>query len=216
MIAKAAISPDGSRVALVTERGSSAVDITLLDSRSGREIMTLPDHTADIVYLDYLTPDRLAVIRGIGSVTIYHLDDNASDTVSLHGQPFLYNLHPHYYPEIGRIITSYSDSSIGIWNSRTGELIKKLETGHYIYDINLSADGTKLVTASGPMAQIWNLASGQELARFIVDKERDLTFTDFLGDDKLASAGTEVLYIYPISNERWFREAVRLKNSFKK
>ena len=211
-----AISPDGSRVALVTARDKSTVDIKLLDSKSGREITTLPDHTSDIAYLDYLTVDRLAVIRGTGSTTIYHLDDNTSDTISLKGLPFLYNLHAQYYPEIGRIITSWSDSSIAIWNSRTGELIKKLETGHYVNDINLSADGTKVVTASGPMAQIWSLASGQELARFIVDKEKDLTITDFLGDDKLASAGTEVLYIYPISNALWYREALRLKNSFKR
>ena len=211
-----AVSPDGSRVALVTAKDDSTVDIKLLDSKSGREITTLPDHTSDIAYLDFLTANRLAVIRGTGSTTIYHLDDNTSDTADLKGQPNLYNLHAHYYPEIDRIITSWSDSSIAIWNSRTGELIKKLETGHYVSDINLSADETKLVTASGPMAQIWNLASGQELARFVVDKEKDLTITDFLGDDKLVSAGTEVLYIYPISNALWYREAVRLKNSFKR
>ncbi|MGH3991669.1 MAG: hypothetical protein ACRDSN_04295, partial [Pseudonocardiaceae bacterium] len=63
-----------------------------------------------------------------------------------------------------RVITASHDKTVRIWNARTGRTEHVIRTGAAVREMEVSPDGRRLVTASGPRATLWSVSTGRVIA----------------------------------------------------
>lgn len=212
----AAISPDGSGAAVfVTKSDSMPAGLEIIGFKS-KHATKLKGYLTNIIGLEYSEDGNFLVSAfANGRLELYDLRDNSLAPKMLRDHAPRGTERVHFWQERGCIVALDKDSSISFWDCATGKFERRMKVGGYVLDFNISPDGNSIITAASEKVQIWDFPTGREKGRYIVHDENFVASADFLSDDKIVSVGDETLCIYPISNKLWYREAVRLKNSFK-
>ncbi len=155
-----AFSPDGKR--LVT--GSTDHTVTVWDSATGQELLTLRGHSSDVSSVAF-SPDgkRLATASFDRAVKLW---DAATGqellTLNGHSSPVS---SVAFSPDGKRLATGSHDRAVKLWDAATGQHLLTLN-GHSdtVYSVAISPDGKRLATASGDgTAKLWDAATGREL-----------------------------------------------------
>ncbi len=168
-------SPDGKTLA----SGSVDDTIRLWDVATGDTIRTLTGHKRD-VYSVAFSPDGKTLASASKTVrlwdvrigeTILTLPEGSLSTGGGHTDD-VYSVS--FSPDGKTLATGSRDSTILLWDVRTGDLLRTL-TGHRLYDrvsVLLSPDGNTLASASGGWGEdpafdgrirLWDVATGDTL-----------------------------------------------------
>jgi WD40 repeat protein/TolB-like protein len=164
-----AFSPDGTLLAT----GVNSKSIFLWDLQSGAKVATFTakDNVFDLAF----SPDGKVLATG-GNNHWLQLWDVASGTLIRNLVGHKRDIRVVTFNKAGNLlITAGDDKKIICWDIATGNQVKVLE-GHRnsVRSLGVSADGSRLVSGDGRKEGgiiVWNLQSGQEIAR--VDSERD-------------------------------------------
>lgn len=82
-----------------------------------------------------------------------------------------------YTPDGRRVITASNDGNVRIWNARTGRPGLMIRTGAPVRDMDLSDDGRRLATASGPRTDVWSTSTGRRVAPALMTRRDSLVTT---------------------------------------
>jgi len=105
------------------------------------------------------------------------------------------------------IVSCSKDTSICLWDRRTGELLRTL-TGHRGPVNAVQLRGNLIVSASGDgIAKLWNLASGLCIKEF-PSRDRGLACVEFSPDSRtiLAGGNDQVIYHFDANSGEMLRE----------
>ncbi len=167
--ARAAISPDGRRVA-TAPWGRPSLKPTILDARTGRICFTLEKSGASAIEF---RPD--------GSQLITAGSDGAARIWDALSGRILRTLPPHtrfltaasFSPDGSRVVTASADGRAKLWDLQSGEMLWELGTPAVrIHSVQFHPDGSRVVTADGSGAVIlWDRATGAPLRTFSAHKQ---------------------------------------------
>ena len=74
-----------------------------------------------------------------------------------------------FSPNGSAIVTASWDKTARIWDSTTGEELKRFAHDGSVASATFSADGSQVPTASFKAARLWKVETGSELVRFVHD-----------------------------------------------
>jgi WD40 repeat protein/energy-coupling factor transporter ATP-binding protein EcfA2 len=161
LVASAAFSPDGSRIA------TASLDTTarIWDAATGLELMVLRGHD-NFVASAAFSPDGSRIVTASRDKTARVWDaETGAVIVVLHGHEA--DLVGAYFNHDGKqILTSSLDGTVRIWDTAQGKEIAVLR-GHEaaVRSAAFSPDGSRIVTASDDAtARVWDAATGKEIA----------------------------------------------------
>jgi DNA-binding beta-propeller fold protein YncE len=163
-----AYSPDGRRVAVVTDEGASTwilADGRWQEERSLRSPATnggegARPHLTRIAF----SPDGRQVAGGEedGTVHVWAAATGQLLRRLSHGD-WVTGLA--FGPGGARLATAGEDGFVRVWDAGTGHRILEMEHGHRINAVAFSQDGRRLATVGRRSARVWNAQSGLELRR---------------------------------------------------
>jgi WD40 repeat protein/transcriptional regulator with XRE-family HTH domain len=165
----AAFSPDGSRIAIVSNNAASTEGwFSIWDAVTGEKLFTLP-HQIALVRSVSFSPD--------GTRIVMTSDDRTAKIWDASDGKLLLTFYGHtnnvtnavYSPDGTRIATAGGDRLVKIWDSSTGQELLTL-TGHNsnIWGLAFSPDGTRIVTASPDgTAKVWNAFHSREFLTLV-------------------------------------------------
>lgn len=179
------LSPDGRHLLTGAYTGGIAI---LWDTQIGEEIRRFEDQIDSVLVVGF-SPDGQQIVLGSadwwGSTKDRKLLllDAATGEVEheLEGHEFPVRCHA-FSPDGSMLLTGslmfgagYDDHEQGdfgelvLWDTRTGELIRRFDETGGVYDIEFSADGKQAFTASflQERAKVWDVSSGQEIESFV-------------------------------------------------
>lgn len=140
----AAFTPDGTRLALTSDRQS----IRILDVATGDELGRWIAHDSYVRDLAF-TPDGKALVScsDDGTVCVWQLDGTLRRRMTGHGIDVMCVA---VSPDGKRIASGGRDGALLLWDAQHLDLVARL-SGHrdYIYEVVWSPDGQRLVTTSG-------------------------------------------------------------------
>lgn len=155
----AEFSPDGARIVTASDDGTGRV----WDSTIGRQLALLKGHR-DAVNAARFSPD--------GALIVTASDDKTGrvwDAAT--GQPlFVLVGHTDIVNTAAfclggrRIVTASDDGTARLWDSANGVLVGTLQTQSREAAAECNTAGTRIVTRSGDVAEVWDAASGQRVA----------------------------------------------------
>ncbi|MBR1138919.1 hypothetical protein JQ619_24435 [Bradyrhizobium denitrificans] len=163
-IVAAAFSPDGSRVL------TAAVDHTVRvwEIATGRviDVIQIDDKETDYTFYEVsFSQDRkLAFTKSSFGVQIWDVERHTRVAIFQHvsdGGSYQYSLSSNRE----RIVTAARDSTVRVWNTKTGELIYILrgDKDDHFYQASFLSDDTRVLARSSKSVQIWDAASGKRL-----------------------------------------------------
>jgi len=152
--------------------GSDDGTIRLWSSEDGRELFCLEAGGEPVVYVKFSSDGRKVIsmsrAKSRGSRTSYYIWDAQSGA-----KFFLMNVHEAIQAEFSldaRRAVTCENGSLYIWDTETGDLVKKMEgVGAYISTVALSPDGRNVVAChyfngeygyDNPVAILWDIEEG--------------------------------------------------------
>jgi WD40 repeat protein len=154
------LSPDGKRVAAsVTDAADTQLHV--FDAESGKELVSLGEHTGAVSSLAFLADNRTLVSAGADK-TVRLSDVNLLSVIDAHaggvaGCAFL--------PGGVQAVSGGADKTVKLWNLNTGKMVKTFgPMPHAITAVAVSKDGLQVGAAAGKMVKIWAVADGKEVA----------------------------------------------------
>ena len=185
-IKSVAYSKDGKILA----SGGEDTTIKLWDVETGQELRTLKGHTAPIRSVTF-SPDGKTIASGSrGSDANFKLwnIETGKEIRTLEGHTR--DVDSIAFTPNGKIIASGSwDGTIKLWNSVTGEVLKTLSQGNFVYSIAFSPDGKTLASGgSAGTTKLWNTETGQEL-KTITGNSYGILSVAFSPDGKILALG---------------------------
>ena len=95
-----------------------------------------------------------------------------------------------FHPDRRRIFSTSHDGMIGVWDRRSGRLVKELRgPDNMIGDLAISGDGKLLASAGNRNLRIWNLAASDERPRQFADQMGPVTSVALSSDGALLASG---------------------------
>ena len=148
-----ALSPDGSRVAIGTDRGA----VCIADAATGRTLREWTDHKGEVRALAWSPSGPiLASAATDGNIRLRN-PDTGELLARLNGH--WDTVHCLAFSPDGKVLASGSgDTTIRIWDTGSGDELTRLR-GHadYIHALAFSPDGTRLVSGSGDATvRVWD------------------------------------------------------------
>jgi len=152
-------SPDGSRLA------TGSVDSTAIiwDAITGRRLLTLKGHTAQVEALAF-SPDGKRVVTGGGDskVIVWDADSGrALLTLAKHTDAIFavaYSRDGKYLVSGGR------DNTARIWTADSGRLVQTLTMNNWVTSVAFSSDGRRVATGDRDgLVLIWDGMAGKRL-----------------------------------------------------
>jgi len=163
-------SPDGSRLSVAvnhyvsdSDSNIAASEVKLLDTISGRTVLTIP--VGPMILDSALSPDgRLLAFGGVDGATqvwdaatghkLFALNDPGAATAGI-----------TFSRDSKKIATGEPGNTAKVWDASTGALLLTLN-GHegQVWGVAFSPDGKRLATSSlDNTARVWDLSTGQSV-----------------------------------------------------
>jgi WD40 repeat protein/energy-coupling factor transporter ATP-binding protein EcfA2 len=162
----AALSPDGTRVATISEfdgtlRIWDVADGTVLETiRLGQHVEGV-EWTPDGKWIIALVEERIQVIDATTLRTIREFGPEQG------GGIFLPAVSPTVSADGSLVAVGYGDRTARVWETETGRLVAELPHPAPVSGVEFSPDGRFLVTGSGDAATIWDLAAQRPLVELL-------------------------------------------------
>ena len=175
-IVAAAFSPDGSRV--LTAAKDHTVRVWEIATGRVIDVMQIDDgkDTDDtFFYVSFSQDGKFVFTRSGFAVQIWNVERHNRVAIFQHQNAKYRQLGPHlsegsvYHYSLSsngeRIVTTAQDSTVRVWNAKTGDLIVILrgDKDDYFYQVSFLPDDTRVLARSSKSVQIWDAASGKRL-----------------------------------------------------
>ena len=163
---RVAFSPDGRQVA--TGGWDSLTKIW--DASTGQELLNLQGHSLPIHSLAWHPTKERIVTSSRDNTTKVWDTSTGTELFSLEGHDGVVT-SVVFSPDGKLIVTGGLDRTIRLWDSESGKEISRMSTKTFIWSLNFSPDGERLLSASSEpqenrgthSIEIWELESGREL-----------------------------------------------------
>jgi WD40 repeat protein len=171
-----ALSPNGLRLAVSVMPGMQPL-IRVYDVASGKEILSIPDHTAAVAGLAFLADNRTIASAG------------ADKAARLSDVPLLMQLDGHaggvssvaFHSNGTQAISGGADKTVKLWDVTTGKVLKSFgPLADPVTAVAFSRDFNQVGAASGKTVKVWNIADAKEMATLV--HPADVTSLSFNGD----------------------------------
>jgi WD40 repeat protein len=175
-VSSVAFTPDGKLLA----SGSLDKTIKLWDVGSGSELRTLRGHSKGILKVAFSPNGRLLASSSYDNTVKLWDVDNGSESWTLKGHS--YSVFSIAFSSDGRLLASGSQT-IKLWDVDSGSYLRTLK-GHSdtVDSLAFSINGKYLVSGSDDTTiKVWEISSGNELARLLAFDEKDWLVTDPAG-----------------------------------
>jgi WD40 repeat protein len=186
----AAFSPNGSRVAMVSDAG-----VVICDSASGKRLFSVYDVDVSNYFFVAYSPDGARIVTATGSSsgknnTAVILDAATGREIMVlrgHEGPVRF---ASFSSDGSRVVTGSDDGTARVWNAETGEQVMVLRHENGVANAAFSPDGTRIVTATGSFsgwhntARVWDAAIGKEIM-VLRGHEGPVRFASFSPNGKL-------------------------------
>jgi WD40 repeat protein len=184
-------SPNGSLLASISYEGYNSGGI-IWDASTGEKLLTLKGNEftvgvswspqGDLLGTSYPAPET-----GGERVTLWNPETGEAVITKV-------GLHDIVWSPIGSTIASrFNDRTIELWDARTGDLVKRITPGVFVYYVKWSPDGNYLVVAQDDERSliVLNAQSGEQLhvLKGHADYVRDIEWSP--DGDLIASASTD-------------------------
>ncbi|KAJ8515468.1 hypothetical protein ONZ45_g7133 [Pleurotus djamor] len=149
-----AFSPDSSLLATGSGSGTAFV----YDVKTGKCEHTLESHSRRILSIAFshsIKSNRLLTGSKGGTLRIVDLGDPPT-AVTLKGHSGDVSAAA-FSPDDAYVASGSHDKIIKIWNSRTGELLKQIDTGYFVTSLAFSSDGRIVSGTRVGMYHIWDV-----------------------------------------------------------
>ncbi len=166
-VRKVEFSPDGRTLA------SSSWDNTarLWDTVAGRAIQSLAGSKSWVYGLAFAPDGRTLVTSGADAFgRIWNVANEQELVIErAYGKNSDVRIHSLAFSRDGRYLASGGfDDTAHLWDATTHQSLRTFDHFGIIYDVSLSADGSRLLTASEDRSAIvWDTKSGDELVQFL-------------------------------------------------
>lgn len=182
-------SPDGRRGAiLIAEETSAGGLLCVWDAVDGHDLLSVPVKPAKGMVR--FSPDGRHLIYG-GAGTVHVLDsDDGKNRLTLTGLPSI-PMSIACSPD-GRYLAGASDEVMIVWDATTGQLVRRMSSGHSqpITDLAISPDSQYLASCSlDRTIRVWHLATGA-LRHQIQGHAQNVFNIDFSPDSKRLVSGS--------------------------
>jgi WD40 repeat protein len=162
----AALSPDGKRVATISDFDGT---LRVWDVADDRVLQTvkLGQHSEGVEW----TPDGKRIIALVEE-RIQVIDATTLRTIREFGSEqggglFLPAVSPRVSADGSLVAVGYVDRTARVWETETGRLVAELPHPAPVSGVAFSPDGRFLVTGSGDAATIWDLAAQRPLVELL-------------------------------------------------
>jgi WD40 repeat protein len=155
----AAISPNGQRVAAsVTDKAATALRV--YDVASGKELLTLADHTGVVRSLGFLADNR-TLATASADKTAKLLDVNVLGVIDAH-QGGVTGVA--FHSNGTQALTGGADKTVKLWDLATGKAVKTFgPLPDAVTSVAFNRDFTQVGATAGKMVKVWNLADNKEV-----------------------------------------------------
>jgi eukaryotic-like serine/threonine-protein kinase len=176
----AAFSPDASRIITSKHESCRGQNVDVWDSATGKHILKLPSQDSRVCVFSP-TGDR--ILTGSGYVSRFFQEYNAEPGVAelwdSRTGALLSQFRGHtgtisavaFSPDGQRIATAATDRTARVWDTNTGEVLRIVEVaapeGLVYLCLAFNADGTRIVTGGDDKALVWDIATGEIVARLL-------------------------------------------------
>ncbi|KAG1894690.1 quinon protein alcohol dehydrogenase-like superfamily [Suillus fuscotomentosus] len=169
-----ALSPNGKTIA----SGSEDRKVRLWDVKTKKVIAKWTGHTNVVCALCWSADgERLASGSWDGTTRVWDIDSSKTILTIETGHDWVYAVM--YSPDSSKLATSgYKESAVHIWNAKTGERLKTLETSEthsWAFGLAWTSDGSKLLCSSYSPIRIFDTATWQQIAT-LEDGHSDVVF----------------------------------------
>jgi WD40 repeat protein len=162
----ASFSPDGSRAVAVNTDGA----MTIWGTNGGQVLraMAAPAGTQGLRQHTDISPDGRRIATGgtdaTGRVQVWDISLGTA-ILTLQGPGGSYARSIQFSPNGSQIAAGYSDGTVNVWDSATGEALHSIVASHIaVNPIAYSADGSRIATISNGAIRVWDVATGAEVA----------------------------------------------------
>lgn len=154
-------SPDGKRVLTASWDQTASI----WDAETGKKIRSMSGHTNEVKLVE-LSPDGALLIKTSQEnfePTIYDVSSGKSIRSLKVGFD---SVKTASFSPDGRMVVTLADTTLGIWDVSSGQLIHSLEMEDYMTQAQFSPD-SKMVAVFGDIAMVWDVATGKKIHDFI-------------------------------------------------
>lgn len=205
-------SPDGERIAVSTTDGN----VSVWEIESGKRLQTFESRSGQMSLA--WSPDGKYLASGFINISIW---DTTTGKVFKTLKGHDYYVYSLAFSPDGKLLASASlDTTIGIWDAGSGEIIRKIEPAGFsrtwkdktivdsikvpVTAAAFSPDGKHLATGGADkLVRLWNVADGKSLAG-IQGHEMSITDLKFLPDGKhlISSSLDRTIRLWNLKNEK--------------
>lgn len=134
------------------------------DVKSGKELLTLKDHTDEVLFAAF-SPDgkRIVTASADGMVKVWDAQDgNLIQSITAHTAEVFSAV---FSPDGRLIVTASRDKTAAVWDASSGQELLRFDRHQQpVRFANFSPDGTRIVTASrDTTARVWDVLTGKEI-----------------------------------------------------
>ncbi|KAI9139825.1 will die slowly-like protein [Paraphysoderma sedebokerense] len=206
-------SPDGTKLA------SSSLDktIKIWKTEDGSLIRTIKEHAGGISDIAWATDSkRLASASDDKTVRIFDVDKTAPTKILKGHTNYVFSCNWNS-PQDTLIVSGSFDTTIKIWNTKTGDCLKTLPAhSDPVSAVHFNRDGTLIVSGSyDGSIRIWDTSSGQCLKTIIGDENVICSFVKFSPNGKyiLSSSFNSQIRLWSIANGKCLKTYTGHKNT---
>jgi len=192
-----ALSPDGTLLAAVTQKGGAYLHVWRLSD--GSLVQEPPDAAGSgDAYSVTFSPDgaliaTAGVAPGNAKTNTVHLWNTATGALvrTLPTQCGSYASGLAFSHDGARLATGGAQNQIEIWNVATGARMLSIPYAGSVYAAHFSADDTRLITTSYLVATVWDPTTGKKLME-ITGLEDEMNEAVFSPDDQMILTTAEL------------------------